>query len=457
MFPKETTNLAILSFLELPSIGRKTVYNFLLNFNKRKSIDEFSNSEFFNSQIISTIPEYGKKINENNVTPKELEFVNHEVKENISRILDNSRHSLKNLNESVNLSQDSFWDCNEIIFEKFKNYGQNFKVTKDDWIAASNTAKKIIDFSEKLDIKIVNYFDEKYPTKLRNIPDPPVILFYKGNIEFLSKNILIAVVGTREPTEYGIRAAGTIGELFANCKIPVVSGLAEGCDAYAQQGCVNKNGQTVAVLAHGLDRIYPKQNENLAHEILSKNGCLLSEYAPGIRASKFSFVDRDRLQSGLSDAVIVVETGVKGGTMHTVNFCIKQNRVLGCISHPPNYLTLPQSAGNQMLIAEKKAIPINIDYFNEGMFNQIEYENSILKFLKNTFEKKKIDHSEYLQIVEKFHEYVFKRKVSHDFYPQFKEINSLKQDIKKSRGNGKKLKEKTPSQKNLFEGDNVLL
>src|SRR5208337_1149282 len=115
-----------------------------------------------------------------------------------------------------------------------KIFLEKFKISNSEWNIAHNKARKIFEFSEMLDIKIVSYFDEKYPSRLRIISDPPQILYYKGNIDFLSKNILIAVVGTRDPTEYGSLTAERLGGLLANCDIPVISGLAAGCDAYAQ-------------------------------------------------------------------------------------------------------------------------------------------------------------------------------------------------------------------------------
>jgi DNA processing protein len=414
----DSTNLTIISLLELPNIGRKTVFNYFSNFKKFQTLDFLSDEKNYSIQNlkIPSIVERSDSFNNKYFDTRKIE----------------------------NKIVPHFVDY--CVYEQFtnefkENFLEKFKISKNDWSNAQNNAQKIFDISEALGIKIVNYFDENYPSRLRSISDPPQILYYKGDIDFLSKNLTIAVVGTREPTEYGMRAAESLGELLANCDIPVVSGLASGCDAYAQQGCVN----------NGLDHIYPKQNENLSCQILSEKGCLISEYPPGVRSTRFSFVDRDRLQSGLSDGIIVVETGVKGGTMHTVNYSLKQNRLLGCVSHPPEYLTLPQSSGNQVLISERKATPIFTEYFNDGLYNPQKYSDSILGFIKKIIEIKKIDTTNMFEIIEKFHEYMYKKKAAIE---KPSPTNESSDEIKSKPiivKHKKQVKNKDKSQKSLIE------
>jgi DNA processing protein len=462
MLSTESTNLAIISLLELPNVGRKTVNNFLQNFKNSKSIENISNVQSFKNYLLSDREKKDLKspINEsiflkndeksNVIVEKIIDFHDYKIQEKNTLLKDNFEFKI-NLDNKKNVQFVKIFEIQEIFQEQFTNFGHVLKISKKDWQNASENAIKIFDFSEKLDIKIINYFDEKYPSRLKTISDPPPILYYKGNIDFLSKDLSIAVIGTREPTDYGVRAGEKLGELLAFCNIPLISGLAEGCDSNAQQGCVNNNGQTAAVLAHGLDRIYPRQNEKLAQQIISQKGCLISEYPPGVKPTKFSFVDRDRLQSGLSDAVIVVETGVKGGTMHTVNYCLKQNRILGCISHPSEYLTLPQSTGNQMLISEKKATPINIDYFSDGIYIPEEFNNSILNFIKKITEIKKIENLNFLEIVEEFHAYMYRQKSDSDNSPETIEKTQITKSKKMKTVKIKKdLKEKDKFQKPLI-------
>jgi DNA processing protein len=223
---------------------------------------------------------------------------------------------------------------------------------------AIERADQIIDESDRLGLTILVRGASQFPARLASIPDPPVMLFAKGDIAALSHQPSVAVIGTREPTSWGAAIAQRFGQRFAEKGCVVVSGLAIGCDAAAHRGCLFVNGITIAVLAHGLHTIYPAEHRPLAAEILEKQGCLVSEYAPGVRGQRSFFVERDRLQSGLSAAVVVVETDITGGTMHTVKACQEQGRLLACLAHPEKYRSEPKTRGNQFLIREGKAIPL---------------------------------------------------------------------------------------------------
>lgn len=236
---------------------------------------------------------------------------------------------------------------------------QNF--SEAEIIAAIDRADDIIEKSLKQDIKIVTYLDEEYPKRLKNITDPPTVLYYKGDINCLNEMNAVAIIGTREPTEYGVKIARNLGASFGKRKYVVVSGLALGCDMYGHLGCLDENGKTVAVMPCGLDTIYPAKNKPLAKEILEKGGCLISEYPIKSKIFKNFFVERDRLQSGLSNGVLVVETGEKGGTLHTVGYALDYKRVLACYNHPSKYLTEPKTFGNQKLIRENKALSVSND------------------------------------------------------------------------------------------------
>ena len=195
------------------------------------------------------------------------------------------------------------------------------------------------------------------PIYLKRIPNPPVLLFTKGNFEVLHTRSL-AIIGTREPTNFGKESAFRISRTLTEKGWAIVSGLAKGCDFEAHAGCLAAQGRTVAVLAHGFGMIYPKEHEEIAEKILEGGGTLLTEYAPGCPPSKGSFIERDRLQSGLSHGVIVVETDVKGGTMHTIKHALGQGKIIAAISHPESMMGLPQSQGNSKLIKEKIARPL---------------------------------------------------------------------------------------------------
>ncbi|PXF52960.1 MAG: DNA-protecting protein DprA [Candidatus Methanophagaceae archaeon] len=245
-------------------------------------------------------------------------------------------------------------DLIEILKKAKERFGRisvpDIQAVTNGW----NKAHEIWEHSQEHNIHIISMVSPEYPKCLSQISNPPVLLHVRGNIDALNKDC-IAIVGTREPTEYGIDAAERLGALFAKRGYVVVSGLAKGIDAAAHQGALRANGITIAVLAHGLHTVYPSKNKELANAILKNNGALVSEYSWGTKANRRYFVDRDRIQSGLSLAVFVVETGIKGGTMHTVKFCKEQKRILVVLKHPSDLIDHPKTSGNAQLISEKQA------------------------------------------------------------------------------------------------------
>ena len=207
-------------------------------------------------------------------------------------------------------------------------------------------------------VRAMSFHDDDYPARLRGIPDPPAVLFAKGDPAGLHSPKGLAVVGTREPTSFGKKVAQRSAQTAAEAGYTIVSGLAHGCDASAHEGCVEASGVGVAVLAHGLDKVYPAANRDLAERLLENRGCLTSEYPVGTKPARAAFAERDRLQSGLSDAVLVIESDVEGGTMHTVRFAHAQGRPVACVDHPQRWLAEDKTKGNQRLIGDGRATPI---------------------------------------------------------------------------------------------------
>ena len=234
----------------------------------------------------------------------------------------------------------------------------HYEIGEEEAAGAWATALRQVELCEDTGVHVLSFLDSGYPDRLRQIPDPPVTLYVKGSLDALNPDDSVAIVGTREPTEFGMRAARVSGSMAARMSTVVVSGLAKGCDTWAHKGCIDANGTGVVVLAHGVDSIYPAENRGLASELLDTGGCWVSEYPVGSRPARWSFAERDRIQSGLSDAVLVVETDVKGGTMHTVTAAKRQNRALACIAHPDKLLSESATRGNQVLIGEG-AYPIS--------------------------------------------------------------------------------------------------
>ena len=171
------------------------------------------------------------------------------------------------------------------------------------------------------------------------------ILYYQGNIEILNQYQSVAVIGSRKISAQGKRFAYWTGKAVAEAGMNVVNGLAIGCDSEALRGAVENGGRCVVILPCGLDCIVPKCNEKLADLILENGGCLISEYKAGVKPERYRYVERDRLQSGVSQGVLVVEAEENSGTMHTVKYALKQNRRLAYYY----YKLLNMSTGNRTM------------------------------------------------------------------------------------------------------------
>ncbi len=238
------------------------------------------------------------------------------------------------------------------IFEELKSNNKKIKVpTIEEIKIAQNESFNIIENSKKLNINSVDFLQKEFPNKLKVINDPPPILFYKGNYDAILNPKSIAIVGSRHAGEKGLSFAYESSKYFGKENFTVVSGLAIGCDEKAHKGCLDGKGQTVAVLSGGLDYIYPVHNRELGEEILNNKGCLLSEYPIGYSSFKNNFIERDRIQSGLSNGVLVVEAGLDSGTMYTARYSIEQNKVLACFDI--------DAKGNRLLLKENNALLVN--------------------------------------------------------------------------------------------------
>lgn len=232
-------------------------------------------------------------------------------------------------------------------------------LSKSDLWDAQKTSEDQLVQGEKIGVRAFSFYEDEYPDRLKEIPDPPAVLFVKGKMDGLRAPRSLAVVGTRSPTSYGEKVAQKVAHIASEGGFVIVSGLASGCDTYAHVGCLEAKGIGVAVLAHGLDKVYPSENRRLAEQLVETGGCIVSEYPIGKTPARTAFAERDRIQSGLSDAVLVIETDVKGGTMHTVRFAFKQKRLIACIDHPKEWLTEDKTRGNQRLIRENKVLAVS--------------------------------------------------------------------------------------------------
>lgn len=210
--------------------------------------------------------------------------------------------------------------------------------------------------SEHLDKKIfcVAYTADAYPPLLKLISDPPPVLFVKGNLKLLKVLDTVAIIGTRNATSKGLQVANRVSRYFIEAKFVTVSGLARGIDAEAHRAALD-TGATIGVLANSLDHVYPAENRYLASQIVNTGGALVSEMSLGEKTFKNAFVRRDRIQSGMSLAVIPIQTDVEGGTMHTVRYAENQKRLLFCPSPLKEEGHCKQYAGIWLLIRSQRA------------------------------------------------------------------------------------------------------
>ena len=197
---------------------------------------------------------------------------------------------------------------------------------------------------------------DEYPDHLAESPDAPAVIYVAGDMDPRDNNG-VAIVGTRNATDYGIQMATTLAHDLASMGITIISGLAIGIDTAAHRGALKAGGRTIAVLAGGLDSIYPQRNRGLARQIV-ESGSLISEYQLGVRSKRDHFPRRNRIISGLSRGVVVVEAAKKSGATWTVKWALDQNREVFAV---PGNATSPQSEGTNWLIQQGAKLTTRAD------------------------------------------------------------------------------------------------
>lgn len=213
-------------------------------------------------------------------------------------------------------------------------------------------AEEEVSFIQKHGITPLFITDKKYPQRLLNCYDAPVLLYYKGHAD-LNASRVIAVVGTRHYTEYGKQLAEKFIADLADKNVLIISGLAYGIDAIAHKAALKNALPTIGVLAHGLDQLYPSEHNALAKDMVRKGGGLITEFRNKTKPDKHNFPIRNRIVSGMSDAVVVVETGDKGGSMITAELANGYNRDVFAF---PGRIHDSKSSGCNSLIKNNKAV-----------------------------------------------------------------------------------------------------
>lgn len=226
-------------------------------------------------------------------------------------------------------------------------------------------------------IKIVSFYNDKYPAKLKDYDDAPAVLYYKGNLKGLNKQKSAAIVGSRECTYYGLSVTKYISSELSKNNINIISGMARGIDSEAHKECLKQGGYTCAVLGSGVDVVYPAENKQLYNSIENK-GCIISEYLPGTKPFSYNFPVRNRIISELSDVIVVVEAGNKSGSLITANLALEQGKDVIAVPGP---IFSEQSKGTNKLIQDGACPFIDIqDIFEiinaEFCSNKIIHESS---------------------------------------------------------------------------------
>ena len=201
-----------------------------------------------------------------------------------------------------------------------------------------------------MNIITIHKNDELFPAALRAVGnDCPGTIYVLGNVELLKSEHMVAIIGSRNASRQGNNAAYSLGARLAKEGKVIVSGLALGCDAAAHRGCLSVDGKTIAIVATGLDRVHPHENEPLQAEILRKGGLILSEQPLGVKANPTRLVARNRLQAALSETVIVAECPEHSGTMHTVRFAQKYGKQVKTVNLRG---ISEQNSGNRFIVEQ---------------------------------------------------------------------------------------------------------
>lgn len=217
-------------------------------------------------------------------------------------------------------------------------------------------------------IHILTLCDKEYPDNLKQIHNPPFLLYYKGHFPTYSNSI--GIVGTRKITSYGRTVTESLTTDLVAAGFLIVSGLARGVDTIAHQSCINANGKTIAVLGGGLNNIYPSENYKLSEEIAAQYGCVLSEFPPNYPNLAGNFPARNRIISGLSDAVLVTEAAEDSGSLITARFAAEQGKEVFAVPGP---ITSQLAKGPLSLIKDGAKLVTSVD----DILNELGFESSL--------------------------------------------------------------------------------
>jgi len=257
---------------------------------------------------------------------------------------------------------DYFGSPKDVYFARDKHYSESGICDKAELNALENKnldrASRIWRDCDELDIRILTINDAEYPQRLLNIYDPPLVLYIKGRLPAIDDEVVVAMVGTREATPYGLRVAERLAYEVSKGGGIIVSGLAEGIDTMAILGALRAGGKPMAVLGTGLDVYYPQKNR-LLQEDVAQVGALISEYPPGTLPARGNFPARNRIISGISLGVTVVEAPIRSGALITAAKALEQGRDLFVV---PGNIDSPACRGSNELLKDNCALAVTSGY-----------------------------------------------------------------------------------------------
>ena len=220
---------------------------------------------------------------------------------------------------------------------------------------ALSAARRILKDCRRLHIQVVTFADAAYPSRLKHIPDPPMVLYYKGSLPDFENNPAIGIVGTRKASSYGLQTARRLGYQIGKCGAVVVTGMAYGIDAMAASGALTAQQCVVGVLGCGVDLVYPKSNKELFRKT-EQCGCLISEFAPGTPPLRYNFPKRNRIISGLSNGVLLVEAPEGSGALITARRALEQGRDVFVV---PGNIDQPGFVGSNQLLKQGASLAVS--------------------------------------------------------------------------------------------------
>ncbi|MFA9424050.1 MAG: DNA-processing protein DprA [Sedimentibacter sp.] len=302
---------------------------------------------------------------------------------NINQITLSWLNSVSCISNSMIEKLIDYFGSLEVLWDNFESETSNISILKPEIKTRLIEIKGEFEYNliknlNENNAKIITSFDYDYPKQLHNINDAPYILYYKGDISSASE-LSIAVIGSRKATSYGKWAAEKFTRELSNLGVVIVSGLASGIDSIAHRTAIECQTKTIGVIGSGIDIVYPKKNEELYKQVVEKGGCILSEFPFGMQPMPYNFPVRNRIISGLSRGVLVIEAQEKSGTLITAGHAANQGREIFAV---PGNIDSIFSKGTNSLIKDGAKITSSVEDIVEEI---IELREKV-KHKKNTIE-----------------------------------------------------------------------